>query len=469
MSKAIKYWIINEKLESYLRVIRFLLNAAFRCSDAMHSEKQGAIILFDIHDRNRGFKLNNKHFAQLLDPIALIAARHLVKSAIIARSGSWILGRRAFNPAICHDKKRLSILIKNFIHFNSFLSLNSFYTSIADTFLRSSIEYYDFIISVYSPIVIVSTQPEKALCIAAANRGIDTIDIQHGLIGETSRYYSKKRYELPTHYWVWNNNAKSILENYGINSSNIIVVGNIWTTFQSIIRFGFLDKNKITLPVINGDDSDKVAAARPSDAHLRLFSRQDIDRTQILYSLQNGIKFLPVSVLRQIISKVASIYPDRDIYLTLRLHPVQQLWLRERMRINFYILFCLFSGVRVTISKPFDCSPLEDLAKTCVHLTRHSAFIADAAYSGVPSLFYADPSEITKFFASNVADDKGSQSLQDIAIHLTEFIENPMELLNIPIVNNKFKRNFYTEMMHSVEVVDKILAAKLNGYLTDSV
>ena len=116
------YWIVNEKIEAFFRIARFIVNALFR--SVKLRKVQDIYLLLDVHDRNRGFMLDHKLFAQLLDPIALVAKMCDKKTLVVSRSGSFVIGDSAFHPSVCHDRLRFAILLRNLFDslWNSFFS-----------------------------------------------------------------------------------------------------------------------------------------------------------------------------------------------------------------------------------------------------------------------------------------------------------------------------------------------------------
>lgn len=242
--------------------------------------------------------------------------------------------------------------------------------------IRESRRYYiwDYIISRYSPKVIIAIQPEPQLCAVSKTRHIEIYDLQHGVISKSHRWYGN---ELPNNY------SKDQLPT-GILFWDIVSAKNI--------RFWTIDKG-VESYIIGNPWVNRFLEKRADDflVHDAMNNISFLnDRPVILVSLQWGLEnlyykdndnfdTLMCKALEETIMKTSNKYQ-----WLLRLHPVQmQKKLKENTLEYLNEKFGKLENVEWDRSSNMPLPII--LSKTDLHITDMSTVVVEASIFGIAS------------------------------------------------------------------------------------
>ncbi|MGE4534747.1 hypothetical protein [Halomonas sp.] len=222
---------------------------------------------------------------------------------------------------------------------------------------------------------IAAIQPDKYMCRAARNFDIEIIDLQHGVICQAHPWYgksfnkSKAASDLPTSFFVWDQESKNVVESWAKDKGcSVTVYGNQWVS-----RF------------LNEDCDDAVVV----DA-LKKFPNVDSNSPVVLVSLQWGLEnYLNADdydgAIMTLFKRLVERYHRKYVFLV-RLHPVQLYG--SRWELAKKSLEDLSSRVNANRFDWLDSSYAAlpaILSKTDVHLTFSSTVVKEAAQFNVPS------------------------------------------------------------------------------------
>jgi len=353
-------------IKTKMKLLHKIFLSLFRPGIWESKKKRYDVLLF-CHDHDRGYKFNNKAYAQLTDSLCDIFKERGLSVISIATPFSQVTGRLAYNNPKNINRQFLWSGITD-----KLLSLCKIERLCARKYKDRVEKLWIKILSTNSPRLIIAIQPTYKLCRASHSLRIPIYDLQHGVISDSHPSYGevfKKEAnpkDLPTGFLCWDTSSANALDKWATNKGcKVLIIGNPW--FKR-----FFERSKCDALVQKSN-------------YVPIFKNRN---KNILVSLQwNMNNFYP----EQINNGVMPTCIERVIEKThnhfnwlIRLHPVQ-IFNGEKKHVEKYLYdkFGTFVNVDWVLSTNYPLPVI--LTYTTLHITCWSTVTKEASLFGIPT------------------------------------------------------------------------------------
>ena len=360
-------------------MLKFLLKIKYIFHIDLVRRLPRADVLLICHDADRGFELNGKKYAHLLDSINERLIAEGLSTITIATPYSKFYGHAAFGNVWSINglmaRATLLSIVSMFINF------------IVSDRNEPVIDAWSIVLKQTRPRRVLGIQPPRKLCIAAKKLGIWVADVQHGILADHGYYGFKNRrhhndYGWPDALLAWNEESANwiIRESQGMVKG--LVVGNPWH-----LRF------------IYPRECDSLVGQSKTS-----FSRVSFT-TKILVTLTWGMEkygvYPKIGIPQALIDVIKN---DRLQYdWLIRIHPVQLNSSNSEYTLN--TLRKLFGNCANVSWEESTKQPLPLVLRfVSLHITMMSATTIEAEWYGVKTaLLYEDESLLRTYLGSQIS------------------------------------------------------------------
>lgn len=231
-----------------------------------------------------------------------------------------------------------------------------------------------------NPAVIAGISLQPGLCQAARERGVPTLEIQHGLMGQSWALYlnTLPTAGRPTHLLTWDRVYNDVAEAAGMIGVSI--------------GYPPLAESQGTDPGALGPSSAPDAGTGSDDIGISGHADPTVLVT-LQYNFRDSMDPFGM-VSTDVGAAIAALRSSRpDIRLAFRLHPIW--WQRGGVQEAVAWLRSTYPGCSVSI--PRNTPILSDIQATSAVLTHHSSTVFEAAMLGIPSFVVSSGFEMSEW------------------------------------------------------------------------
>ncbi|MEO0272145.1 MAG: hypothetical protein ABIM30_03525 [candidate division WOR-3 bacterium] len=324
-------------------------------------------VLLVSHDNDHSYTYRNQAYSHLLDSLGELIRKKGLITQSVAQPFSRLTKSKAYGEPVAWNRKRLFIILQFLLVIRLFRESNY-----SRQWREKQIQnFWQKVIELSRPKIIIAIQPEPSLCRAAHAQRIPIYDLQHGVICDQHPWYGEefRKHEppenLPSGFLCWDKTSAATLEKWTKQKGiTVHIIGNPW--FQ---RFFTVDADDLLV--------QEALTTQP------LLGNQ---RPTILVSLQWGMieyagQYVPNGVMPDALEKTI-LNTAKSYNWLLRLHPVQ-IRGSESPRVQNY-LAKTFGHLDTVEWQQCSEVPLPVVLKwSNLHLTYNSTTTIEAAWMGV--------------------------------------------------------------------------------------
>ena len=352
-------------------------------------------VLLYCHDNDRGVTVFGKRYSQLIDTVGDIYASLGYSSLTIAAAYSNLIGDKAYGNVISMNGaiSRAKVLDRFFSKKNNF-----------------QINFWESLLGMVSPKIIIGIQPPKELCAAARKKKVLIVDLQHGVISSEGYYGLSYRKNMNQYGWpniilCWNDTSADYLIERVECFTSVKVLGNPWHLKLS-------EDQNLKNPLLT----------ESSQIHLN-------NQIIILISMQWGDESLNENFIHPALIEYIKT-KGRKYEWRIRIHPSRQndKHIRNRLDNEFKGMFNVDWLRSSTIPIPI---LLKEISH---HITRSSATTIEASLFGIKTAILDPRVDLMKEWFFGQLNDGSAEIIKPTVDEISNWIEKPVnEIKNIRI------------------------------------
>ncbi|WP_145131451.1 MULTISPECIES: hypothetical protein [unclassified Pseudomonas] len=354
-------------MTAVLSKFRSLLLAVFY-KDGWSNLSQSDVLVVR-HDADCGYQHAGKAYSPIIDTIVEECFKKEISVQSIATPISRLVGDLAYNSPAAFNRSLIfvALLVRMLSVFICREKSKEYGVS------RKTVVWLK-ILNVVKPKLVISIQPDLALCRACRVSGISVYDIQHGVIAKDNKWYGDilpnkvAASDLPDGFLCWDQRSAEYLESWAPKRGvTINVIGHPWFhRFQFPSDEDLLVQDALSKGKIFFDEKPVILVALQWGLHIHYYPQSDFNK-----------------VMCKALESVIKQTHNRYNWL-IRLHPIQMTG-DEGEYCEKY-LAQEFGGLAGVEWRQASLLPLPILlSQASLHITDMSSVVIEASWFGLPS------------------------------------------------------------------------------------